>query len=56
VGDWLISDSVSMAIKSDALLLLFGRTQFEKLGKQRAAEVIGKLHIIGRLRFCFGEM
>ena len=56
VGDRLISDSVSMAIKSDALLLLFGRTQFEKLGKQRAAEVRSKLRIIGRLKLVLREI
>ena len=43
-------DDVSRAVKSDPLILKFGKVQLEKLGKQRAAEVRSKLRIIGRAK------
>lgn len=46
----LRSDEVSRAIKSDTLILLFGKAQFSKLGDARAAQVREKLRIIGRLK------
>ncbi|XP_060585527.1 uncharacterized protein LOC132741395 [Ruditapes philippinarum] len=53
-NDYVLSrfhvDTVSMAIRSDQLLLLFGNTQFRKLGNQRASQVREKLRILGRLK------
>ena len=50
VLDSLRSDEISRAIKSDSLILLLGKTQFNKLGTSRAAQVREKLRILGRLK------
>lgn len=43
------SDDVSRVVKSDKLLLLFGKVQLRKLGLQRAGQVREKMRILGRL-------
>lgn len=44
------NDDISQVIKSDTLLLLFGRVQLRKLGTQRAGQVREKMRILGRLK------
>lgn len=44
------NDEISQAVKSDTLLLLFGRVQLRKLGTQRAGQVREKMRILGRLK------
>ncbi len=46
----LSNDAITLAIKSDPLLLLFGERQFHKLGSQRASEIRGKLRNASRLK------
>lgn len=46
----LTNDDISRVIKSDPLLVDFGKVQFEKLGTQRAGEVRSKLRILGRVK------
>ncbi|XP_060574196.1 uncharacterized protein LOC132731915 [Ruditapes philippinarum] len=43
-------DNVSLAVKSDKLLLIFGKMQLRKLGLQRACQVREKLRILGRVK------
>ena len=43
-------DDVGMCIKSDELLLLFGKAEFSRLGSLRASQVREKLRILGRLK------
>lgn len=50
VLDGLRKDDVSRCIKSDELLLLFGKVEFCKLGTLRAGQVREKLRILGRLK------
>ncbi|XP_021361550.1 uncharacterized protein LOC110455631 [Mizuhopecten yessoensis] len=43
-------DEISLAIKSDPLLVLLGQTQYNKLGARKACHVREKLRIMGRLK------
>ena len=43
-------DDISRCIRSDDLLLLFGKMQLKKLGRERASQVREKLRILGRLK------
>ena len=50
VVDAMHSDEISRVVKSDHLLLLLGKVQFEKLGKMRAGQVREKLRLLGRAK------
>lgn len=49
-------DEISLAIKSDQLLILLGQTQYNKLGALKACHVREKLRIMGRLKLVLRKM
>lgn len=50
------ADEISRTVKSDPLLLLFGQTQFSKLGAKRASLVREKLRLAGRLKLSIRKL
>ncbi len=59
-GEYVLSrlsnDEVTLAIKSDPLLLLFVERQFHKLGSQRASEIRGKLRNASRMNLSLSKI
>lgn len=50
------NDDISLAVKSDPLILLLGKSLFDKLGKMRAGDVRSRLRNLSRLKLCIRKV